>query len=93
MSESPNGCGSLYLALAASVDFNEHSEKIPALCGRRDLSLRVREQPGSERLGGDSAIRWRLPATQKRESTGTFAHTADRRIKSKSVFEVQFAHL
>jgi len=46
---SPNGSGSLYLALAASVDFNEPSEKIPALCGKRDLTPRVSEQPGSER--------------------------------------------
>jgi hypothetical protein len=42
---SPNGSGSLYLALAASVDLNEPSEKIPALCGKRDLIPQISEQP------------------------------------------------
>jgi len=37
----PDSCGSLYLVLAASVDFNKSSEKIAALCSWRDLKPQV----------------------------------------------------
>jgi hypothetical protein len=38
----------------SSVDLNEPSEQIQVLCDGRDLILRFREQPGSERLPRDS---------------------------------------
>lgn len=70
--------------MAASVDFNEPGEKIPALCSRRDLILRFGGQPGSGRLSELRSISWGSPDSKAR-ITGTFGPYA-RSSDSKEVY-------